>query len=127
MRNYQRQKNNPYILPDELYKRMRDLICDYERMKKERADILCSYAHSDELPHSGIGNPTERKALKLVVLDRECEAVDNALRIVPEEYRAALLDNIRNHSPYPYTAHRNTYGYWKSKLIYTLAKNLNYI
>lgn len=127
MRNYQRQKNNPYRLPNDLYKRMRYLIRDYNRMKKEREDILYKSVPSNGIPHSGIGNPTEHKALKLVVIDRECEAIDEALRIVPEEYRKGVLDNICNDSPYPYVAHRNTYGYWKSKLIYTLAEKLNYI
>ncbi len=33
MRNYQRQKNNPYKLPHNLYMRMLYLIRDYDRIK----------------------------------------------------------------------------------------------
>ena len=106
---------------------MRYLVRDYERMKKERSDILFSSSPSDGLPHTGKSNPTEAKALKLMVLDRECEAVDRALGIVPKEYRRAVLDKICRDAPYPYTAHRNTYGYWTSKLLYSIAKNLNYL
>lgn len=127
MRNYQRKRNNPYRLPDDLYKRMKYLIRDCRRMKKERSDILFSSPSSDGTPHSGIGNPTEHKALKLVVIDRECEAYDRALKVVPEEYRKGVLDSICRDAPYPYDAHRNTYWYWKSKLVYTLAEILHYI
>lgn len=125
MRNYQRQKNNPYKLPHNLYMRMLYLVRDYERIKSERADILHSSPSPDGIPHSGTGNPTENKGIKLAMLDNECDAVESALATIPEEYRKGIMDNICYGSPYPYTAHRNTYSYWRAKLLNALAKNLN--
>lgn len=125
MRNYQRQKNNPYKLPHNLYMRMLYLVRDYERIKSERVDILHSSPVHDGQPHSGIGNPTEIKGIKLAVLNDECRAVEKALQTIPDEYRKGILDNICYGALYPYTAHRNTYSYWRSKLLYSIAQNLN--
>lgn len=127
MRNYQRQKNNPYKLPHNLYMRMLYLVRDYERIRSEREDILKGSPAPDGIPHSGIGNPTEQKAIKLAMLDRECEAVAKAIGKVPEEYRRPLINNICYGSPYPYTAHRNTYSYWRTKLLHFVACNLGLI
>lgn len=125
MRNYQRQKNNPYKTPHNLYMRMLYLVRDYERIKAERADILCSSPAHDGQPHTGLSNPTENKAIKLAMLSQDCEAVEKALQDVPEEYRKGIMDNICYGAPYPYTAHRNTYSYWRTRLLNTVAKNLN--
>lgn len=125
MRNYQKQKNNPYKLPHNLYMRMLYLVRDYERLRSEREDILNSSPVPDGIPHSGTGNPTEQKAIKLAMLDRECDAVTKALNKVPEEYRKAIINNICYGSPYPYIAHRNTYSYWRTKLLNSVAQNLN--
>lgn len=125
MRDYQRQKNNSYKLPQNLYMRMLYLVRDYERIKSEREDILYSSSTNDGLPHSGLGNPTENKGIKLAMLDNECSAVEKAIESIPEEYRKGIMDNICYRSPYPYTAHRNTYSYWRSKFLNAVAKNLN--
>lgn len=124
MRNYQRKKNNPYKLPHNLYMRMLYLVRDYERIKSERSDILYNSPALDGQPHSGLSNPTETKGIKLAMLDTECSAVEKALSNIPQEYRKGIMDNICYGSPYPYTAHRNTYSYWRTKLLNTIAKNL---
>lgn len=125
MRNYQRQKNNPYKLPQSLYKRMIDLVRDYDRIKLQRDDILYSSPAHDGQPYTGLGNPTEIKGIKLAMLDTECSAIEKAIESIPSEYRKGILDNICFGSSYPYTAHRNTYSYWKTKLLNSIAKNLN--
>ena len=58
MRNYQRQKNNPYKLPHNLYMRMLYLVRDYERIRSEREDILAASPAPDGIPHSGTGKNT---------------------------------------------------------------------
>ena len=68
MRNYQQKKNNPYKLPHNLYMRMLYLVRDYERIRSEREDILNASPAPDGTPHSGTGNPTEQKAIKLAGL-----------------------------------------------------------
>ena len=124
MRNYQRQKNNPYKLPHNLYMRMLYLVRDYERIKSERADILYSSPAHDGQPHTGIGNPTEIKGIKLAMLDTECSAVEKALNGIPPEYRKGVIDNICYGAPYPTTADYETYGRWRRRLLYYTGKNL---
>lgn len=41
MRNYQRQKNNPYKLPHNLYMRMLYLVRDYDRIKEQGRENDC--------------------------------------------------------------------------------------
>jgi len=126
MRNYQPTKNNPYRLPHNLYMQMLYLVRDYDRLKAERTDILFSTPVHDGTGHtSGISSPTENKAVRLVVLDMLCDKIQSVLDEIPEEYRQAILNNICYGSPYPYTAHRNTYSYWRTKLLYSLAKKLD--
>lgn len=127
MRDYQRKKNNPYKLPHNLYMRMLYLVRDYERIKAERANILHSSPVNDGQPHTGLGNPTEIKGIKLAMLDSECLAVEKALNDIPAEYRKGIMDNILYHAKYPYTASERTYGYQKSRLAYYIAQNLDYI
>lgn len=127
MRNYQRQKNNPYKLPHNLYMRMLYLVRDYERIRSEREDILAASPAPDGIPHSGISNPTEQKAIKLALLGNECEAVEKAIETIPKEYRKGVLRNIRNKEPYPITASESTYRRYKYKLTYMTAKFLKII
>ncbi|MBE6850923.1 MAG: hypothetical protein E7504_04165 [Ruminococcus sp.] len=125
MRNYQRQKNNPYKLPHNLYMRMLYLVRDYERMKSERKNILHGSPASDGIPCAGIGNPTENKAIKLASMDSDCAAVERALSGIPTEYRKGIMDNICYGSPYPIDADYETYGRWRRRFLYYIAQNLN--
>lgn len=127
MRNYQRQKNNPYKLPHNLYMRMLYLVRDYERIRSEREDILAASPAPDGVPHSGTGNPTEQKAIKLAMLGRECEAVEKAIETIPQEYRKGVLRSIKNREPYPITASESTYRRYRYKLTYMTAKFLQII
>lgn len=117
MRNYQRQKNNPYKLPESLYRRMIDLVRDYERIKRQRDDIV------NNTPE----HLMENKTIKLAILNRDCEAVEKALDKIPKEYHKGIWNNILYHAKYPYTASERTYGYQKSRFIYLIAENLNHI
>ncbi|MBP3380689.1 MAG: hypothetical protein J6K77_07510 [Ruminococcus sp.] len=112
MRNYQPQKNNPYKLPTSLYRRMIDLVRDYDRIREQKSSILS-------------GDPTGND--KLAMLSRDCEAVEKALARIPPEYHRGIMNSILYHSKYPYTAGERTYGYWKSKLAYFIAEYLGYI
>ena len=127
MRNYQCKKNNPYMLPHNLYMRMLYLVRDYERIRSEREDILSASPVPDGIPHSGNGNPTEQKAIKMAELDSTCSAVEKALDIVPYEYRKAVWNNICYKSPYPINAGEATYKRWRCRFIYEVAKNLHEI
>lgn len=126
-RNYQRQKNNPYKLPHNLYMRMLYLVRDYERIRSEREDILNSSPPPDGTAHSGTGNPTEQKAIKLIELGSSCDAVESAIAIIPLEYRKGVWNNICYQSPYPADAGEATYKRWRCRFIYEVAKFLHEI
>ncbi len=127
MRNYQPQKNNPYKLPHNLYMRMLYLIRDYDRMRLEREDILHGSPANDGIPCAGIGNPTENKAIRLMSMGSECEAVERAITKIPEEYRKGVWNNVCYKTPYPTDAGEATYKRWRCRFIYNVAKNLHEI
>ncbi|MCR5109831.1 MAG: hypothetical protein K6B38_02845 [Ruminococcus sp.] len=127
MRNYQRQKNNPYKLPHHLYMRMLYLVRDYERIRSEREDILNASPPADGIPHTGMGNPTEQKAIRLCELGNKCAAIEKAYESIPPEYRKAIWNNICYQSPYPIIAGEATYKRWRCRFIYEVAKNLHEI
>lgn len=105
--------------------RMLYLVRDYERIRSEREDILKGSPPVDGIPHSGIGNPTEQKAIKLAGLGGNCTAIEQALRAVPSEYRKGVWNNICYQSPYPNDAGEATYKRWRCRFIYEVAKNLH--
>jgi len=126
MRDYQAIKNNPYLLPQTLYRRIIGLVRDYDRLKEQYHEIL----HESPEPPDGQprgtrkSDPTERKAMRLAVISAEMQAVEQALVIVPPEYREDIMDNIICGARYPdYTGVR-TYQRWKQRFIYGVAWNL---
>lgn len=127
MRNYQKQKNNPYKLPHNLYMRILYLIRDYERICAERDDIINSSPLPDGIHNTGTGSPTEQKAIKLIELGNNCKAVEVAIQSIPIEYRKAIWNNICYQSPYPVIAGEATYKRWRCRFIYEVAKNLHQI
>ncbi|MBR6617953.1 MAG: hypothetical protein IKL00_08820 [Oscillospiraceae bacterium] len=127
MRNYQRQKNNPYKLPHNLYMRMLYLVRDYERIRSERDDILHGTPDHDGVPHAGYGSPTESRGIMLANMGGSCDAIDKALKDVPPEYRKGVWNNICYQCPYPTDAGEATYKRWRCRFIYNVAKNLHEI
>ena len=128
MRNYQPKKNNPYILPSNLYMRMLYLVRDYNRLKEEYANILHEMPHNDGMPKGNMtGDPTLEKVLKTESISREVGAVEQALYQVPQEYRKGVFDNICYGDKFPIIAGEATYRRWRCRFIYYIAKNLNQI
>ena len=130
MKDYQPTKNNPYVLPKSLYERVLSVIRDYDRRKEEYNDILyggsAPYSDGVNRKSRAAQDPTADKAARREKISFELHAVDQSLRIVPREYRDGVMANIK-HPRSGYTwehAHRNTYVYWKSRFIYTVAQRL---
>ena len=128
-KDYQQQKGNPYLLPKTVYHRTLWVIRDYERLKAERNEILYSYScEQDGLPHgSGVGNPTEDKALKLAQIGRDMEAVEQALLLVDDDMRNGIMNSICYQVPYPYYPSRWTWQRKKQRFIHEVAKNLKLV
>lgn len=103
MREYQGKRNNPYILPHNLYMRMVYMIRDYERMKNIAGK------------------------LKNCQIETEIEAVETALEKIPEFYRLPIYQNVVDGERYPVGADERTFRRYKQKFIYYVAKELRKI
>ncbi len=127
-RHYQRTKNNPYSLPHNLYMRVLYVIRDYDRMKEEQRNLLHP-ASPEALILSARGkpgDPTASKAVKLAMMSRETEAIDGAMRKIPEEYRRGVWRNVVLACPFPLDADTSTYSRWRQRFIYHVAQQLEY-
>lgn len=128
MRDYQNKKSNPYILPQNLWRQILYLIRDYSRMKEELDAIIDMAASQDGQPRgSGAGDPTYAKVIKREKYHDIVSAIDRAKKEIPAEYRDGVWQNIVYGTAFPLDAHRVTYSRYKSKFVYLVARNLNYI
>ena len=123
--DYQPTRNNPYLLPKAVYRRTLWIIRDYERLKAERNELLYAqnYQQDGQPKGSGVGNPTENRALRLEQLSRDIEAVEQALQTVDEDMRSSIMSNICYRVPYPYYPGERTWQRAKQKFIHQVAKN----
>ena len=129
MRDYQREKSNPYYLPKSLYNRGLYIIRDYDRLCEQRKEIIFGSANvKSGMPHgTGVSKPTEQKAIRLSKIEGEIETIDKALRQIPPEYATYIFDNIRYGYKCPSwvqnkdNATKNTWSRWRCKFIYLVA------
>lgn len=130
MRDYQRNKNNKYILPTSVYHQTLWVIRDYYRMKEEAEAILHeSPGPSDGMPRStnNISDPNASKAIRRERLIDKVTAIDKALTCLPPEYRQGVWQNIMYYAPMPMDAGRATYGRWKSRFVWEVANTLKLV
>lgn len=128
-RDYQRQKNNKYILPNAVYHTTLWQIRDYFRMKENAQDILDeSPAPPDGMPRSGdIIDQVYIKAHRRAIYIDKIKVIDDAIKTIPEEYRKGIWNNIIRGDRYPADAERATYGHYKSKFILKVAEGLKLV
>lgn len=130
MADYQRIKHTKYILGRVVYNKTVWRIRDYYRLK----DLANSVIDSSPEPRQ----PKVSQTFKIsdTVADivakrekyiREIDIIDKCLLGIPEEYRKGVWNNIMYSEPYPIYADRTTYGRWKSKFIYDVAHNLEFL
>lgn len=126
MRDYQRQKNNKYILPRAQYHRTLWLIRDYYRLQEEVKYIAeAGPDPSDGMPKGNkISDPTAYKAIRLEKMLDIVNLIDVERKKIPEEYRRGVWDNIMYGTAYPLDADRSTYGRAKSRFVYGVAKGV---
>lgn len=125
MRNRQPAKTKT-LLPHNVYMSVLYIVRDYPRSKALRDAII------NETPPQVVGRadgkisaPTEAKAIRLTELRDKCNAVDMALRSIPEEYRSGVFNNVVYGFRYPDIAHRSTWSRWRMRFLYHTAKNLH--
>lgn len=71
----------------DVYYQVKGILMGYDRMKRERVDILygAQYAISG-MPHgSGVGDPTEQRAIKLAYITERLDAIDQAAVLMRAE------------------------------------------
>ena len=125
MRDYQRTTGK-YILPRTLYHQTLWQIRDYYRLKSAAESILdASPAPPDGQPRgTDISNEVETKAQKRESYLDIIKVIDNNKESIPEEYRKGVWESIQFDSPYPLDAARSTYGMYKSRFVYGVARDL---
>lgn len=127
MKHYQR--GGKYILPGNVYVMTIYMIRDYQRMKDEADAIL----HRSPAPPDGMPkgtaqvNGVERAAERRETYLRTIRIIDDAMNLIPEEYRKGIWENIQKAKPFPKDAARSTYGMWKSRAINHVAKEINFL
>lgn len=128
MRDYQPQKNNPWHLPKHLYKQTLCLIRDYNRLKEDYEEaILESHTAEGGVGGGAPGDPTGALALRIENMHDRLKAVEKAKKEIPEEYQAGVWQNIIYDARYPDDADRRTYGRWKARFVYHVARNMGWI
>lgn len=128
-RDYQRTKRNPWILPHNLYRQTLYAIRDYNRIKEEYEYLIMGQpAEMDGQPKgTQTSDPTAATAAKAERLHNQLRAIDDAKKVIPEEFIKGVWDNIVYDSPYPLDAGRATYSRYKSRFIYEVAKNRTFL
>ncbi len=111
------QRNNSYRLPPNLYREVKYLIKDQDRLESELA----------HLEQEG----EDRDFRKLCTVCHKLSAIHTALEMIPEAYRKGVLDNLKYERTksgyYPPNADFRTYQTYKQRLVYHTAKELNYV
>jgi len=118
MREYQRKKNTPYKLPQNLYYEVKYMLKDYKRLKKEYQTL------SD-------AKEEEKDWVRLCSAATKISAIDTAISSIPPEYRDGLINNLENERSqngyYPINADYRTYQNYKQRLIFYVAQNMHYV
>lgn len=129
MRDYQPHKNNPYWLPNTLYRRVLVTVRDYDRMVEEYKELFHETASGDGQPRSSSpGDPVERKVERMERLWNDIRAIEMAMIRVPSEYQQGVLRNIQDGGwPVDVPAHLNTWSKWRRRFLYWVAENLKLI
>ena len=129
MRDYQRETNNPYHLPHNLWRQTLYQIRDYNRLKDEADSIADLSAISTEIntggsvPGDTVGNKVAQRERYMNVI----KAIDTAKSMIPTEYQRGIWRNILYGEAFPNDADRSTYARHKSRFVYMVAYFLGWV
>ena len=126
MKDYQPKYKNKYYLRKGLYQKTLAFVRDYDGMRQDRINIIHGTSSAlDGMPRgSGTSDITADKALRILALDSDIDAIEKALNTIRPEYRHSVMTLIMTGKvPLNAYASRRTVGRWKAKLLYTVAKN----
>lgn len=128
MKDYQRIKNNKYILPRAVYNQTLWRIRDYYRLKEMADDLISNSKSLDGMPKGyGISDQTSQAAEKRERYLSDVKVIEDVLKSIPDEYQKGVWNGIMFGEPYPVDADRSTYGRYKSKFIFKVATRFGLI
>lgn len=129
LKDYNPKYPKEFHLERTLYNRVLSTVRDYPRMIESINDILYGgSAINDGMPKSsGIGKPTEKKAILIEQIEFTVDAINKALKLIPIEYRQYIFDNVVHKIKYPDFADRMTWSRWRMRFLYFVAVNLNWV
>lgn len=129
MRDYQPHKNNPYWLPNTLYRRVLAVVRDYDRMVEEYKEIVHETASGDGQPRSPVpGDPVERKVERMDRLWQDIRAIELALARIPKDLQKPIIQKVKtDHWPMDVPIGKNGPGYWKKRFLYWVAENKHFV
>lgn len=129
--DYQPHKNNDNWLPQPIWEMTLKVVRNYDFNRQRHQDILeqsKSVSDIDGLPH-GTNRSDEviAKVEQAEVYFNMVRAVDQALTVIPEEYREGVKNKLMYKTPDPNYAHPNTWKKYRGIFMRKLAKNMNFI
>ena len=128
MRDYQRQKNNKYILPRAVYNQTLWRVRDYYRLKETADDFIMESSSIDGLPRgSGISDKTASAVEKRERYLKDVKVIEVELKSIPDEYQKGIWNSVMFGAAYPNDADRTTYSRYKSKFIFGVANRFGLI
>lgn len=94
---------------------------------QDEYDSILNESGSGHGRGSGIGNPTAVKAERLDKLYDDINAIEKALKTIPEDYQKGILIHIIARKKYPNNANPKTYKKWQQRFIIQVAYNKHWI
>ena len=126
LKEYNPQKPREYHLEQSLYLRVLHTVRDYPRMIEKVNEVLYGGGNNDGMPKSNdVGKPTEKKAIAIAETQDTLNAIENALKQVPIEYRQYIFEDVVYKTAYPLDyADKSTWRRNRMKFLYNVANNL---
>jgi len=125
-----------------VYKQINGLMQDYDRLKKDRLDIIYGTKKPDGMPRgSDVGKPTEQKAVQLAYIESRLKAIDQTCVLMRGWFGDKVhedFDPIRAYWSYDYFNYehirkdendngpcRRTWNNYKDRFTESVAQKLN--
>lgn len=127
MRNYQRKRNNPYMLPHNVYMQAYYLVRDYDRLRALERDIIYSTPSESLHIQNAPGDSTAYKVCAMESVSERIRAIENAIADIPEEYQKGVMLNTKDGVQCPLYASESTWRRYRARLLFFVAKYMNWI
>ena len=127
MRDYQRMKNNYWIIPHNIYMMTLYFIRSIDELEDEYNTIMESSPEPVKGPKgTKPGDPTAMKAERLEKVHDSIQIIKSSLNKVPEEYREEVWSNIIDREPFDVLKQR-TLSRHKARYIREVAERKGFL